>query len=68
VYETKKKPRVTAGHYHNLWDTQMGEETVSLQLDEASTEEVEERVKALLREVDKLTTDLKAWKGKAQSS
>lgn len=61
------KPGVIGGHYHNLWDTQMGEETSSYEIETASAEEAHERLQVLQRSLKDKSAELCKWE-KAQKA
>jgi ABC-type bacteriocin/lantibiotic exporter with double-glycine peptidase domain len=69
----KKKPslksqqEVLTGHYHKLWDTQMGEETVNLALEDASADDVATKIAALQRSVDDTDAALQEWTEHAEA-
>ena len=60
---TDKGP-VVAGYFHNLWDTQMGEETKVNLSKSATADELAERVAALHREVAAAREELGHWKAR----
>jgi hypothetical protein len=59
--EQEEKGPVSGGFYHNMWDTQMGEDTKNLELGSASTAEVVDRVEVLSRELRQLQHELGRW-------
>ena len=59
----KKEPekKILTGHYHNLWDTQMGEQTVNLSFKDADLEAAEEQVSNLKAKLVQQKNQLADW-------
>jgi ABC-type multidrug transport system fused ATPase/permease subunit len=57
----KNQQQVSTGHYHKLWDTQMGEETINLALEDAGMNDVAAKIVALQRSVDETDAALLQW-------
>ena len=56
-----KNQQLSTGHYHKLWDTQMGEETVNLALEDAALDDVTVKIAALQRSVNETDAALQHW-------
>ena len=55
------KGPVNGGYYHNMWDTQMGEDTKNFELASVSSAEVSDRVEVLSRELKQMEHELGRW-------
>jgi ATP-binding cassette subfamily B (MDR/TAP) protein 1 len=58
----KNQQQVSTGHYHKLWDTQMGEETVNLALEDASYADTLDKVAALQVKLATQKEELTRWR------
>jgi len=57
----KSQQEVLTGHYHKLWDTQMGEETVNRSLEDASEVDAEEQIAVLKTKLQTQKEELAQW-------
>eukprot|EP01045_Picozoa_sp_COSAG04_P014493 COSAG04_NODE_1089_length_8333_cov_16.387782_9_plen_146_part_00 len=66
VAEEDGRGELTAGYYRHMWETQMGQETKSLQLQSASATEITERLALFDQEMREMEAERGRWERQQQ--